>query len=154
MKKNQIRVFIVAFIIPFILDRLTKSWMLTTKPYMQEVLPGLHWDLAFNRGVTWSLFHSQSSLVFGILSLVISIVLGILAVYTFRRWQQGKSIFAELLVLAGGFSNLIDRALYGAVVDFILVGAKGWYWPAFNIADACIVIGAFIMLWGSIHEKS
>ena len=154
MKKNRNLELLGVFLIPFILDRLTKSWMLATKPYMQPVFPGLHWDLAFNRGVTWSLFHSQSSLVFGILSLVISIVLGILAVYTFRRWQQGKSILAELFVLAGGISNLIDRALYGAVVDFILIGAKGWYWPAFNIADACIVLGAFIMLWGSIHEKS
>lgn len=151
-KKHSMYTFIFAFIIPFILDRFTKYEVLCTKPYMVEVFPGLHWDLAFNRGVTWSLFQSQSTLIFGILSTVITIILCALAWYTYQRWQQGKSIIGELLVLAGGFSNLVDRALYGAVVDFILVGAKGWYWPAFNIADACIVIGAMIMLWEAMKE--
>jgi signal peptidase II len=144
--------FIPLFLIPLLIDRVTKAWILQMQPTMHEVIPGLYWDLAFNRGVTWSLFYSKSPVIFGLLSMVIIGVLTFLVWYTFKQWQHNKSIIGELLVLSGGVSNLIDRALYGAVVDFILIGARGIYWPAFNVADICIVLGVGIMIWTTFDE--
>ncbi|MEX0672227.1 MAG: signal peptidase II [Candidatus Babeliales bacterium] len=150
MKKNWYWFFVAAIV--FGADRLSKMWMVATKPSMHIVFPGLYWDLSFNRGVTWSLFHSQNSIVFIMLGVVIALILLMLMRYTYQRWHQGAPIIGELLVLAGGLSNLIDRIYYGAVVDFILVGGQGWYWPAFNIADTAIVLGAVCMFWQGLKE--
>jgi signal peptidase II len=50
------------------------------------------------------------------------------------------------LVLSGAIGNVIDRILYGAVVDFVDLHYAGWHWPAFNIADTAICIGVGLML--------
>jgi signal peptidase II len=49
--------------------------------------------------------------------------------------------------------NVIDRLVYGAVVDFIDLYYDQWHWPAFNLADSAIVFGATLIIWGEIHPK-
>ena len=52
---------------------------------------------------------------------------------------------ALMLVLGGAIGNLLDRLLYGHVVDFIDVYYRGWHWPAFNVADSAITVGAVLI---------
>ena len=52
-------------------------------------------------------------------------------------------------ILGGAIGNFIDRMLYGEVVDFLLVHWRGYYWPAFNVADSCITVGVICLLWRS-----
>ena len=74
-------------------------------------------------------------------------------VFTFKKWQQHTSILAELAVLAGAISNIIDRYLYGGVVDFIHAHLGGWSWPIFNVADMAIVLGIFCIFWEQWKES-
>jgi signal peptidase II len=65
--------------------------------------------------------------------------------YAYHRWHDNKIIIGEVIVLAGGISNLIDRALYQGVIDFIALSWGPLSWPVFNVADVCIVFGVFLM---------
>jgi len=57
-------------------------------------------------------------------------------------------------ILAGAAGNLYDRLAYGYVVDFLDVYVGGWHWPAFNVADSCITVGALALLLGSFSKQS
>jgi signal peptidase II len=56
-------------------------------------------------------------------------------------------------ILGGAIGNFIDRVLYGEVVDFLLLHWRGYYWPAFNVADSCITIGVIGLLWSSFRAR-
>jgi signal peptidase II len=61
------------------------------------------------------------------------------------------------LILGGASGNLFDRVLHGSVVDFLLFYVSRYEWPAFNVADSAIVIGASLLVWdilrgGAVHE--
>ena len=57
------------------------------------------------------------------------------------------------MVLGGAIGNLIDRARFGAVVDFLDFHALGHHWPAFNVADSAITVGVALLLYDSLFEK-
>lgn len=95
----------------------------------------------FNAGVSFSIgAHLQSS----------CLVLAVLACYSFLLWfglqhhYIGHAPLAYSAIFAGGFSNIIDRCMHGAVVDFIALQFCGIELPIFNFADVCIVCG---VLW-------
>ncbi|MEX0939913.1 MAG: signal peptidase II [Candidatus Babeliales bacterium] len=106
--------------------------------------------LVFNRGIAFGLFNCSEKHAFIGVSLAIIVVYQLFVGYFFigncRRSFESLKI-GELLILAGGLSNIIDRLMHAGVVDFILLSYHGWAWPIFNIADACIVLGVFIMGW-------
>jgi len=57
------------------------------------------------------------------------------------------------LILGGALGNVIDRILYGHVIDFIDVYYRNWHWPAFNLADSAIVVGAVLIMLLSLREQ-
>ena len=57
------------------------------------------------------------------------------------------------MVLGGALGNVIDRVRFGSVVDFIQWHIAGYYWPAFNVADSAIVLGASLLIWDQIVTK-
>jgi signal peptidase II len=63
--------------------------------------------------------------------------------------QQWKLSLALVMIVAGAIGNLIDRSLYGYVVDFLHVYYQQWHYPVFNIADCAITIGAALLIWDS-----
>ena len=60
---------------------------------------------------------------------------------------------AWALVLGGALGNLIDRVLYGYVIDFLDVYYGEWHWPAFNVADSAITVGVIFLLLESLRSK-
>lgn len=131
-----------------LLDQLTK-WLartyLATVDY--SIAPGFMLTLSWNPGISWGLLSEQKSVI---LITIIGAVLGAFLCHTILLCRRGHSIFYELLILAGGFSNLGDRIVFGHVIDFILLYAGSWSWPVFNIADICIVTGVcgiFYTIW-------
>ncbi|MFQ6607946.1 MAG: signal peptidase II [Fidelibacterota bacterium] len=83
-----------------------------------------------------------------------SLLATLLIIIYLWRWRKGSlSIRISLsLILGGALGNLIDRFLFGKVVDFIQVGAGGWYWPVFNVADSCVTIGMILFLYISFFR--
>lgn len=69
-----------------------------------------------------------------------------------RHGHQRLFAWALTLILGGALGNVIDRAIHGYVVDFIQVHAGGWYFPAFNVADSAITIGAILLILDELRR--
>lgn len=69
-----------------------------------------------------------------------------------RHGHQRLFAWALTLILGGALGNVIDRAIHGYVVDFIQVHARGWYFPAFNVADSAITIGAILLILDELRR--
>lgn len=132
-------------------DRITKHMALgMIKTHV--IAPFLSFQLVFNRGISWGMFHSEHHGFFVALSVVIVGIIAALAWHTYARYKVGRSIYAELMVLAGASSNVIDRALYQGVIDFVHLHIGDWSWPIFNVADVAIVLGIFWMIKEQYQE--
>ncbi len=137
----------------FLLDRLTKYYVLHTCPQQWVINQFISIRLLLNRGISWGIFHTTNYWGFIIVSSLIIVVTTMLAFYTYVRWRQGFWIGGECLVLAGSLSNIVDRIIYHGVLDFILLSFNSWSWPVFNIADMAIVIGVGIMIIQGYKER-
>lgn len=140
------------------LDQLSKLIVLRELvPYMpRPVIPHLlNWTLAFNKGAAFSFLADGAGWqvwLFGALAVLVSAILtGWLARTPRDDW---KTALPLALVIGGALGNLIDRLLHGQVTDFIQVYWRDWAWPAFNLADSSICVGAVaLILFGlSGHE--
>lgn len=151
MKKSHSLLWFLC--LPFILDRITKFLAVKFSFDNFFVAPFLSLDLEFNRGVSWSLLHSEDCVTFCILSTVIFLITGALIWYTYNRYKLGYKVYGELLIISGAISNFIDRIIYGGVVDFISLHFKNFYWPTFNIADAGIMLGILIIVVMSLKNE-
>lgn len=110
------------------------------------VLPFFDLVLAFNRGAAFSFLADASGWQRGFF---IAIALGatVLIVYLLRRHAADRVFCAGLgLILGGAIGNLWDRVALGHVVDFLLLHAHGYLFPAFNMADSAITIGAGLLI--------
>lgn len=138
---------VLLFLIVIVADRITKLWALQTLSAEQwSICYGLNFVLLWNRGISWSLFSTQSQIGFWILTGAISCAVTGFTVFTVWRARHKFPVFFEALVLGGALSNIIDRFWYGAVIDFIELYVGSYSWPVFNIADSMIVIGVGGML--------
>ncbi|HEX7325466.1 MAG TPA: signal peptidase II [Rhodanobacteraceae bacterium] len=132
------------------IDQITKAIVRATlQPYTPHaVIPGvLNWTLAFNRGAAWSFLDNSSTWqvwLFSILAVVVSIGLAVWLARTPRRdWRTALPV---ALIIGGALGNLVDRLWHGQVTDFIQVYWHDWSYPAFNIADSSITVGAVLLI--------
>lgn len=136
-----------------IIDQITK--MLAMKGFFQDYGLGnfLTFDLKINRGITWGLLDGQNSWVFFSIGLTVFFIICFLIWHIFSTAKKGLPVFGEILIIAGGISNLSDRIFYHGVTDFILISIGDWQWPIFNIADAAIVVGIVVMLFTNLKNS-
>jgi signal peptidase II len=130
-----------------ILDQITKHLVLlelTDRP-PAAVTGFFNLVLVWNRGVSFGLFASAPDWGPWILVVVTLAICAALAVWLVRE-DRALPGYAIWLVLAGATGNLIDRLRFGAVVDFLDFHLGGYHWPAFNVADSAIVVGAGLLL--------
>lgn len=148
-------------VLTVVLDQLTKyiaeAELLLHKPV--AVIPGFfNFTLMYNRGAAFSFLSDAGGwqrILFTGLSTVISIFLLFwLKQLTNDEEQKHNHILqiAITLILGGAIGNLIDRALTGEVVDFIQLYYSSYYFPAFNIADSAITVGAGLLILDMIME--
>mgnify|MGYP005622914237 FL=1 len=136
----------------FFLDRITKWFVLKNiQDKIVTVFSGLQFNLVWNRGVSWGMFGKTSQLGFYILTAIIIFVVVIFILHTVFEFRNGTNIFFESIVLSGALSNIIDRIMYGGVIDYIDFYIGTWHWPTFNVADACIIIGILGIVGRSIY---
>lgn len=138
-----------------ILDQLSKWWILDVvmqPPRVIEVAPFFNLVMGWNRGVSFGLFNSDSSVNVWLLPLVVVAVTAALAVWLWRAERPWLGIGLGL-VIGGAVGNLVDRLRFGAVADFLDLHAFGWHWPAFNVADSGITVGAAIILLESLFTR-
>jgi signal peptidase II len=153
--KPALRAGILTAVAILAADQITKLWVLFGYELPERgrvvVLPFMDLVMVWNRGVSYGLFQQES--LFGRLVLL---AVTLAAVVFLSIWMSRESSrftsFGLGLILGGAVGNGIDRAVYGAVADFVLLHAGGFEWYVFNIADAAIVVGAALLLYGAFRR--
>jgi signal peptidase II len=131
-----------------VLDQLSKLGFDSQLKYGERmhVLPFFDFTLLYNSGAAFSFLADEAGWqrwFFTALAVAASV---------FIIWMMGKNtrqhrmMLALALILGGAIGNVIDRIAYGHVVDFLLFYWRDWYYPAFNIADICITLGAMLLI--------
>ena len=143
-----------------IADQATK-WIANTQlEYHQAVpvLPYFEWFLSYNKGAAFSFLADAGGWqrwFFMVLAIVISIVL----FFWIKKLKDDEKLTAVALclILGGAIGNVIDRVVLGHVIDFIQVWLGSYPWPAFNIADSSIFVGAALLILSGMitpHRKT
>jgi signal peptidase II len=134
----------------FVVDQASKFYFDSSLSMYQQIviIPDyFSWTLAYNTGAAFSFLAGASGWqrwLFAVIAIAVSAVL----VVWLKRLKPEETWLAVALalVLGGALGNLVDRVLLGHVVDFILLHWQNrWYFPAFNIADAAITLGAILL---------
>lgn len=137
-----------------ILDQLTKIIAKNSlfEGVSQPVTSFLNWTLVYNSGAAFS-FLAQAGGWQRWFFTGVGIIAALIMIWLIRK-NSHQTIFslALSLVLSGAIGNVIDRIIYGAVVDFVDVHYMGWHWPAFNIADSAITIGVILLIIDEIKR--
>lgn len=139
------------FLPVLVLDQLSKWLVLRALDPLDPVAvtPFFNLVLVWNRGVTFGMFREAGAWGPWLLTAA-ALAIGGFLVYWLRRETRPLARIALWLVLAGAVGNVIDRVRFGAVVDFLDFHVSGYHWPAFNVADSAIVIGAGLILLDSL----
>jgi signal peptidase II len=128
-----------------VLDQLTKWAILTWLDRAIALTPFFNLVVVWNRGVSFGMFDSASRLGPWILSgLALAVV--VLLLGWLRRVAHPLTSAGLGLIIGGAIGNVLDRVRFGAVIDFLDFHALGWHWPAFNVADSAIFVGAVLLL--------
>jgi signal peptidase II len=134
--------------IVILLDQLTKITITRMFSYGQShpVTSFFNLVLAYNKGAAFSFLSTQGGWQ-RYLFTGIAIAAVIFILYLLKR-HAGQRLFcwALALILGGAIGNLLDRMMYGHVIDFLDFYVRNWHWPAFNVADSAICIGAVLFV--------
>jgi signal peptidase II len=143
-----------------VLDQVTKVWASTTLVLYQPeaVLPFFNLRLMHNLGAAFSFLATAGGWQRWFLTVLALIISAVIIVWlTHLKHQQRWLACALALILGGALGNVVDRIMYGYVVDFIDIYYQQWHWPAFNLADSAISIGAVMLLvdafWGHADQQ-
>jgi signal peptidase II len=131
------------------LDQLTKWAVLgyfSNRHPREEITGFLNLVLVYNKGAAFSLFAEGTGWQTPLL-VVFALVAAAIVTYLILKSPQKRLLCLGLtLILGGALGNLIDRLRFGQVVDFLDFHALGWHWPAFNVADSGITVGAVLLI--------
>jgi len=144
-------------LICLILDQVTKQWVAGSFEYREtlSVLPFFNLTYVHNTGAAFSFLADQGGWqrwFFTAIAAIASIVFIVWLAKTPRSQTILSIAFA--LMLSGAMGNLIDRALFGYVIDFLDFHWAGYHFAAFNVADSMIFIGAALMILDSFTAES
>lgn len=149
-----------------VLDQLSKWWIVERvmrpegvvdtpfySPVRIEVLPFFDLVMAWNRGVSFGILNNDgrwNALLLSVLSIAVSVGL----VMWMRKAETPLVRLALGGIIGGALGNVVDRIRWGAVADFLDVHVMGYHWPAFNLADSAITVGAVLLVLDALFAKS
>lgn len=151
------RKFLWIAIVVLILDQSTKF---IAADYLAS-----HGEMKLAAFLSFTLVHNTGA-AFGILSsaggwqniffIAIASIACLVILWMLWRLDEKNTLLALglTLILGGAAGNLIDRLVHGYVIDFIDVYYRSWHWPAFNVADSAITLGAFLLIVDAFNSRS
>lgn len=158
--------FAIAFV-AMLLDQISKWWILESVLPCASGPPGpwcliqtppvevtgfFNLVMAWNRGVSFGMFAHEAEIMPYVLIAVALAITAFLVVWL-RRTDRVFQAVCIGLVIGGALGNVIDRLRFGAVADFLDFHVAGWHWPAFNVADSCIVVGVLLLVVDGMFER-
>jgi signal peptidase II len=154
-KKNTgLMLWLAVAIVVILLDQLSKITMTRLLVYGQSEFINTYFNLVmvYNQGAAFSFLANSGGWqrwFFSALALAVSIVI----VWMLNRHASQRLFCWSLsLILGGAVGNLIDRLVYGHVIDFLDFHVGSWHWPAFNIADSAITVGAALFVLDELRR--
>ena len=139
-----------------VIDQISKYWVTAALNYGEPVVftSFFNFTLLHNPGAAFS-FLSRAGGWQRWFFTVIAVVVSVFLVLWIARIAATKLLesFALAMILGGALGNLYDRILHGHVVDFIVVHYQEHYWPAFNLADSAITLGAVLLIADMLFSK-
>lgn len=151
MLKPTLRNWLLLAFVVVVLDQISKWLILQHIPYLERVpvLPLLNLTHVYNPGAAFSFLADAGGWQKHFFS-VLAVAASIFIIALLRKNPQDKRLSLALsLILGGAIGNLIDRLMFGHVIDFVDVYWGNAHFPAFNVADSAISIGAALMIWDS-----
>lgn len=151
------RWWLVAVVV-IVADQATKLWAEAALDHGQPwvLTPFFNFTLSYNPGAAFSFLATQGGWqrwFFTVIALVVSLALIVWISRIARVREKWMEALALALILGGAIGNLYDRLAYGHVIDFIVVHYQQHYWPAFNIADSAICVGAGLLILDTLVRK-
>jgi signal peptidase II len=132
-----------------VLDQITKWAVLgffANRAPREEITGFFNLVLAYNKGAAFSMLASAPGWQTPLLIAFALVAAVVVTVLILRNREKRLLCLGLALILGGAVGNLIDRVRYGHVVDFLDFHALGWHWPAFNVADSGITVGAVLLI--------
>lgn len=148
------RLGLLVVLIVFVSDQVLKCWLLygvglaENGPF--DLAPFMTIVLAWNRGISYGLFQQGTDLGRWFL-VVVSFVAAVWLWRWMWRSHDRLTVLSLALIIGGALGNGVDRAVYGAVVDFVHLHWGNFSWYIFNIADVAIVVGVLGLLYESFR---
>lgn len=171
---------IVAIFALIAADQLSKWWVFEillrakgdARPFFEWLVTARHWSvygdpsefaerllapfanlvMVWNKGVSFGLFAGTGAqnpyILVGVAAVITAALLGWLS-----QARDGMMRAALVLIISGAIANVYDRLRFGAVADFMDLHVAGYHWPAFNIADSAIVIGAALLVLDALNFR-
>lgn len=137
-------------ILVFAADQLSKYWILRIINLDErdpiQITPFMDLAMAWNRGVSYGLLTTNMQVLLIILSLVISVFI----VLWLAKATHAMAAVAFGMILGGAIGNALDRAVHGAVADFVHLHWGTWSWYVFNVADIAIVAGVALLIYDNL----
>ncbi|MEE9580198.1 MAG: signal peptidase II [Nitrosomonadaceae bacterium] len=151
----KFHVSLVLALVVLVIDFATKRWVEFELVYDQQILltSFLNLVLTYNAGAAFSFLSNESGWQRWLFS-GIAICASVLIIYLLRKHTSEKLFCVALsFILGGALGNLWDRITLGYVVDFLDFHYSGYHWPAFNVADSLIFVGALLLIFESFRHK-
>ena len=153
---KKISGYLSSLLILVLFDQLSKTYLISylkTEPnFILEILPFLDFVYAWNYGISFGLFkqyYQYSNYVLLVLnSFIVMYLINMLV-----KSESKLSIYGLNLIISGAIGNLVDRIIRGAVFDFIYFNYQEFSFPAFNLADSFISIGAALFIYDYFFNK-
>ena len=117
------------------------------------ITPFFNFVLAYNTGAAFSFLAEGSGWQRWLFAGIAVVAAALISVLIRRHAEQRLFCAGLSLILGGAIGNLIDRLARGHVVDFLQLHAGDWYWPAFNVADSAITVGAVLVVLDNLRSK-
>ena len=153
IKTLTIKKFAIPLILIIIfLDQVSKWWVVNyiMQPIkILSITPFFNIVLTWNSGISFGIFSNQGGFSVIILSTLAILIVFFLAVWLVKA-ENRKLIIGLIFIIGGAIGNIIDRVYHGAVIDFLDFHINNYHWPAFNLADSCIFIGAALIILDSL----
>lgn len=152
--KGNYKILVATVIIVAFIDQATKGLIVSSMPLDSGfvVIAGFFDIVHFrNTGAAFSLFSSGGVMKTVFLALT-SIAALVIIAFLIKNEKRRLNVISFSLIAGGAAGNLIDRVRLGYVVDFLFFSIAGYHWPAFNVADSAITIGAALIAYAYIKK--
>lgn len=155
--KKDIIIFVLGAVVIVVLDQITKA-AIVAGFLMHESYPVIDgfFNIVYvmNPGAAFGFLATASETFRYIFFTGITALVIVLIIYYIVKSESSNlfTVISLTLIFGGAVGNLIDRLRFGAVVDFLDFYVHTWHWPAFNVADSSICVGAVLMIWGMIIQ--